>query len=157
MKYRYNIFNFYFILNFQVYTQLKKIIIKLILAYPQHCLWMMMCVIKSSYTQRVSRWNDIMKDPRLLEAKMFKFISDFKQLAEKLMELCNKPIGDNVHVTQVSTLMRTFPRLLASENFSQIIMPHEKFIKVTLPRETIAKVCIRFIELKLLGLICLLL
>lgn len=78
--------------SFQVYLQLKAIIVKLILAYPQHTLWMMLSVIKSSYPQRMKRCADVFSDPRLKEPQMLKLVSDFTQFAEKLIELCNKPI-----------------------------------------------------------------
>ncbi|CAH0579320.1 unnamed protein product [Chrysodeixis includens] len=117
----------------EVYLQLKAIIVKLILAYPQHTLWMMMCVIKSSYAQRIKRCNDVFADPRLKEPQILKLIDDFKQLAEKLIELCNKPIAGSSSTTTVSTLVRTLPRLLASENFSHIMMPFQEFCKIVLP------------------------
>ncbi|KAH9628521.1 hypothetical protein HF086_008041 [Spodoptera exigua] len=77
----------------EVYLQLKAILVKLIVAYPQHTLWMMMSVMKSSYAQRIKRCADVFADPRLKEPRLLKLISDFTQLAEKLIELCNKPIA----------------------------------------------------------------
>ncbi|XP_049868950.1 serine/threonine-protein kinase ATR [Pectinophora gossypiella] len=117
----------------EVYLQLKAIIVKLILAYPQHTLWMMMCVIKSSYPQRIKRCGDVFADPRLKEPRMLQLVCDFTQLAEKLIELCNKPIAGTGSTTTVSALVRTLPRLLASDNFSHIMMPFQEFVKVVLP------------------------
>ncbi|XP_031765193.2 serine/threonine-protein kinase ATR isoform X2 [Galleria mellonella] len=117
----------------EVYLQLKAIIVKLILAYPQHTLWMMMCVIRSAYPQRIKRCADVFADPRLKEPHMLKLVSDFTQLAEKLIELCNKPIVSSATSTTVSALVRTLPRLLASENFSHIMMPFQEFCKIVLP------------------------
>ncbi|CAK1547250.1 unnamed protein product [Leptosia nina] len=117
----------------EVYLQLKAIIVKLIMAYPQHTLWMMMCVIKSSYPQRNKRCTDVFADPRLKEPRMLKLISDFTQLAEKLIELCNKPIVGSGNTTTVSSLVRTLPRLLATDNFSHIMMPFQEFCKIVLP------------------------
>ncbi|KAJ2945898.1 hypothetical protein O0L34_g4806 [Tuta absoluta] len=117
----------------EVYLQLKAIIVKLIIAYPQHTLWMMMMVIKSSYPQRNKRCNDVFADPRLKEPHMLKLVCDFTQLAEKLIELCNKPIAGSGSTTTVSALVRTLPRLLASDNFSHIMMPFQEFCKVVLP------------------------
>ncbi|XP_072931916.1 serine/threonine-protein kinase ATR isoform X2 [Epargyreus clarus] len=114
----------------EVYLQLKAIIVKLILAYPQHTLWMMMCVIKSGYPQRKKRCADVFADPRLKTPHMLKLYCDFTQLAEKLIELCNMPIGNN---TTVSSLVRTLPRLLHTDNFSHIMMPFEEFCKIVLP------------------------
>ncbi|XP_075973655.1 serine/threonine-protein kinase ATR-like [Anticarsia gemmatalis] len=117
----------------EVYLQLKAIIVKLILAYPQHTLWNMMCVIKSSYAQRIKRCADVFTDPRLKEPRMLKLVSDFTQLAEKLIELCNKPIGGSSMTTTVSALVRTLPRMLAGDGFSHIMMPFQEFCKIVLP------------------------
>ncbi|KAM3961050.1 LOW QUALITY PROTEIN: ATR serine/threonine kinase meiotic 41 [Aphomia sociella] len=117
----------------EVYLQLKAIIVRLILAYPQHTLWMMMCVIRSAYPQRIKRCADVFAEPRLKEPHMLKLVSDFTQLAEKLIELCNKPIAGSASTTTVSALVRTLPRLLASENFSHIMMPFQEFCKIVLP------------------------
>ncbi|XP_053607158.1 serine/threonine-protein kinase ATR [Plodia interpunctella] len=117
----------------EVYLQLKAIIVKLIMAYPQHTLWMMMCVIKSSYPQRMKRCGDVFSEPRLKEPHMLKLVGDFTQLAEKLIELCNKPIAGSASTTTVSNLVRTLPRLLASESFSHIMMPFQEFCKIVLP------------------------
>ncbi|XP_052740279.1 serine/threonine-protein kinase ATR isoform X2 [Bicyclus anynana] len=117
----------------EVYLQLKAIIVKLILAYPQHTLWNIMSVIKSSYPQRMRRCAEVFSDPRLKEPQMLKLVCDFTQLAEKLIELCNKPIAGSGSVTTVTSLVRTLPRLLAGENFSHIMMPFQEFCKVVLP------------------------
>ncbi|KAJ8730029.1 hypothetical protein PYW07_017067 [Mythimna separata] len=117
----------------EVYMQLKAIIVKLILAYPQHTLWMMMSVIKSSYAQRIKRCADVFADPRLKEPRILKLISDFTQLAEKLIELCNKPIAGSSTTTTVSALVRSLPRLLADDNFSHVMMPFQEFCKIVLP------------------------
>ena len=69
------------------------------MAYPQHTLWMMMSVIKSGYAQRMKRCADVFADPRLKEPRMLKLIGDFTQLAEKLIELCNKPIAGSSTVS----------------------------------------------------------
>ncbi|KPI92992.1 Serine/threonine-protein kinase ATR [Papilio xuthus] len=117
----------------EVYLQLKAIIVKLILAYPQHTLWTMMCVIKSSYPQRIKRCSDVFSDPRLKDTHMLKLVADFNQFAEKLIELCNKPIPGNNTKPTVSSLVRTLPRLLVSDNFSRIMIPFEEFCKIVLP------------------------
>lgn len=82
--------------TFQVYNQLKAIIVKLLAAYPQQSLWMMLCVLKSSYPARVARCEQVLADARL--KPLGKLVRDFKQLAEKLIELCNKPIAGKVMV-----------------------------------------------------------
>lgn len=93
-----------------MYIELKSIIIKLILQYPQQSLWMIISVIKSSYTVRSKRCAEILNDSRLKTPSMIKLVGDFTKLAEKLIELCNKEIPDNVQVTTVSVLLRALPR-----------------------------------------------
>lgn len=41
----------------------------------------------------MKRCSDVFSDPRLKEPHMLKLVNDFTQLAEKLIELCNKPIA----------------------------------------------------------------
>ncbi|KAJ0177282.1 hypothetical protein K1T71_007291 [Dendrolimus kikuchii] len=117
----------------EVYLQLKAIIVKLVIAYPQHTLWMIMSVIKSSYPQRIKRCADVFSDPRLKEPRMLKLVHDFTQLAEKLIDLCNKPISGSGSTTTVSSLVRSLPRLLADDNFSHIMIPFQEFCKIVLP------------------------
>ncbi|KAG6454519.1 hypothetical protein O3G_MSEX008741 [Manduca sexta] len=117
----------------EVYQQLKAIIVKLILAYPQHTLWMMMSVMKSSYPQRIQRCSKALADPRLQQPAICKLIHHFTTLAEKLIELCNKPIAGNASTTTVSSLVRSLPRLLESDDFSHIMMPFQEFCKIVLP------------------------
>ncbi|CAB3224272.1 unnamed protein product [Arctia plantaginis] len=128
----------------EVYLQLKAIIVKLILAYPQHTLWMMMCVIKSGYAQRIKRCGDVFADSRLKEPHMLKLVSDFTLLAEKLIELCNKPITGNSSTTTVSALVRILPRLLSGDNFSHIMMPFQEFCKIVLPSKAARQERIHF-------------
>ncbi|OWR53666.1 putative esr1 protein [Danaus plexippus plexippus] len=115
----------------EVYNQLKAIIVKLLAAYPQQSLWMMLCVLKSSYPARVARCEQVLADARL--KPLGKLVRDFKQLAEKLIELCNKPIAGKVMTATVSSLVPTLPRLLESESFSHIMMPFQEFCKIVLP------------------------
>lgn len=94
----------------EVYVELKAIIIKLLLQYPQQTLWMIISVVKSSYDMRAKRCSEIFSDSRLKTPEMSRLIRDFTALAEKLMELCNKQIPEHVNSTTVSALLRTLPR-----------------------------------------------
>lgn len=94
----------------EVYVELKAIIIKLLLQYPQQTLWMIISVVKSSYDVREKRCAEIFNDSRLKTSEMLRLIRDFTGLAARLMELCNKPIGDDVTVASVSALLRPLPR-----------------------------------------------
>ncbi|KAK4874516.1 hypothetical protein RN001_013876 [Aquatica leii] len=117
----------------QVYMELKSIIVKLILQYPQQTLWMLISVIKSRCTVRSRRCSEILSDGRLKTPAMIKLIGDFTKLAEKLIELCNIEIPNKVKVTYVSSLSRSLPRLLTREDFSEIMIPTQKFRKLILP------------------------
>lgn len=94
----------------EVYIELKSIIIKLLLHYPQQSLWMIISVIKSSYEVRAKRCVEIFADPKLRTNTMQKLVRDFTSLAEKLIELCNKSVPKEIETTTVSALLRTLPR-----------------------------------------------
>ncbi|XP_072378347.1 serine/threonine-protein kinase ATR [Diabrotica undecimpunctata] len=117
----------------EVYIMLKSIIIKLVQQYPQQSLWMIISVIKSSYSVRSKRCAEILCDPRLKTTTLTKLVRDFTSLAEKLIELCNKEIPPDVNTTSVSNLLRSLPRLLAKDDFSEIMMPTFKLRKLILP------------------------
>ncbi|KAJ8944483.1 hypothetical protein NQ314_009467 [Rhamnusium bicolor] len=117
----------------EVYIELKSIIIKLLQQYPQQSLWMIISVIKSSYAVRSKRCSEILCDIRLKTNTMSKLVKDFTGFAEKLIELCNKEIPGDVNSTTVSSLLRSLPRMLNKDDFSEIMMPTHKFRKLILP------------------------
>lgn len=94
----------------EVYVELKAIIIKLLLHYPQQTLWMIISVVKSSYDVRAKRCSEIFSDSKLRTPEMLRLIRDFTALAEKLIELCNKEISDDVNTASVNILLRSLPR-----------------------------------------------
>ncbi|XP_065155593.1 LOW QUALITY PROTEIN: serine/threonine-protein kinase ATR [Atheta coriaria] len=115
----------------EIYKELNQIVAKLILNYPQQTLWMMISVIKSSYELRSKRCREILSDPRLKTPVMVKFLNDFIQLAEKLIDLTNKEIGGSR--CSVNAILRALPRLLSQKDFSEIMIPTHKFRKLILP------------------------
>ncbi|XP_044758902.1 serine/threonine-protein kinase atr [Coccinella septempunctata] len=123
----------------EVYIELKSIIIKLLLHYPQQTLWMLIPIMKSSYAMRVKRCSEIFNDPKLRSPPMIDLIKDFTALAEKLIELCNKDIPNDVSTTSVNSLLRSLPRMLSKGNFSEIMIPTHKFRKLVLPNPDIKK------------------
>lgn len=122
----------------QVQNTLRTILVNLILAYPQHCFWMMASVFNSSYSARQKRCQEILNHPQLKTPEMSKLIRDFHKLWEKLIELSNKTIPDNILNTTVTLLSKNLPRLLASKDFSQIIMPTTKFRQLHLPTKNVS-------------------
>ncbi|KAL6262489.1 hypothetical protein P5V15_007574 [Pogonomyrmex californicus] len=117
----------------QVQNTLCAILVKLISAYPQHCLWMMASVFNSSYPARQKRCQEILNHTQLRTPDMSKLIKDFHKLWERLIELSNKTIPDGTLNTTVTHLSKSLPRLLASKDFSPIMMPTTKFRQLHLP------------------------
>lgn len=117
----------------EVLGTLKTIIIKLILAFPQQSLWMILSVFKSSYTSRVRRCNEIFSDKRLASTQMQKWIADFNKLAEMLIELTNKELPGKKMTFSIRTIYPQLPRLLERPEFSQILLPFEKYMQPVLP------------------------
>ncbi|XP_033336517.2 serine/threonine-protein kinase ATR [Megalopta genalis] len=122
----------------EVQNTLYTILVKLIFAYPQHCLWMMASVINSSYPARQRRCQAILNNSKLKTGEMLKLIKDFHKLWERLIELSNKPIPDGVLNTTVSQLSRNLPRLLSTKDFSTIMMPTTKFKQLHLPSKGVS-------------------
>lgn len=119
-----------------VYIQIKAILIKLILRYPQQCMWMILAVSKSGYAMRTKRCQEILQDQRLKNSQIMRLIYDFNRLADRLIELCNKPLYDGITTTSVNSIMRVLPRLLQND-FSEIILPIQKLLKLILPNPEI--------------------
>ncbi|XP_025986385.1 serine/threonine-protein kinase ATR [Solenopsis invicta] len=117
----------------QVQSTLCTILVKLISAYPQHCLWMMASVFNSSYPARHKRCLEILNYAQLKTPDMLKLIKDFHRLWERLIELSNKSIPEGTLNTTVSHLSKNLPRLLTSKDFSSIMMPTTKFRQLHLP------------------------
>ncbi|KAL0107168.1 hypothetical protein PUN28_015590 [Cardiocondyla obscurior] len=117
----------------QVQSTLCAILVNLISAYPQHCLWMMASVFNSSYPARQKRCQEILNHAQLKTSDMSKLIKDCHRLWERLIELSNKSIPDGTLNTTVTNLSKTLPRLLANKDFSSIMMPTTKFRQLHLP------------------------
>ncbi|XP_028046695.1 serine/threonine-protein kinase ATR isoform X2 [Monomorium pharaonis] len=117
----------------QVQSTLCTILVKLISTYPQHCLWMMASVFNSSYPARQKRCQQILNHAQLKTPDMSKLIKDFYRLWERLIELSNKSIPEGTRNTTVNNLSKNLPRLLASKDFSSIMMPTTKFRQLHLP------------------------
>lgn len=118
--------------SLEVFAVLKKIIIKLILQFPQQSLWTIMNVSKSSYTSRVRRCTEIFSDKRLSAASVQKLINDFNLLTDRMIELTNASVG-GVGEISLTKLCRGLPKLLQSAEFSSILLPIRKHILPVLP------------------------
>lgn len=116
-----------------VYNVLKSIIIKLIIAFPQQSLWMILCVYKSSLASRVRKCTEIFSDKRLQGESLQKLIQDFNSLAEKMIELTNKELPKKITKFSIKQIFPQLPALLSRSNFSKIIIPIEKYMQPVLP------------------------
>lgn len=117
----------------EVYNVLKTIIIKLILAFPQQSLWMILSVYKSSYNSRTRRCQEVFSDKRLHVKNIQKLIQDFNSLAEKLIELTNKELPNKVPKFSINSIYPQLPAILSKPNFSQILLPIERYMQPVLP------------------------
>lgn len=117
----------------EVYNVLKTIIIKLILAFPQQSMWMILSVYKSSYANRVRRCTEVFSDKRLSARPVQKLIQDFNSLAEKMIELTNKELPTKPQKFLIDLIYPQFPNILSRSGFSQILLPIEKFMQPVLP------------------------
>lgn len=64
--------------------------------------------LQSSYSTRIKRCKQIFQEAILLNPSLGKFISDTTRLADKLIELSNKSVGDS----NVISLSENFPSIL---------------------------------------------
>ncbi|KDR17199.1 Serine/threonine-protein kinase ATR [Zootermopsis nevadensis] len=118
-----------------VFRHLKTIIVYMLLVYSQQSLWMLMPVYKSSSSFRVKRCEEVLNDPIFKNTTNAKLLNDFTRLTEKLIELTEKPIGNDVKYVTVSSLVSSLPRLLKSPDFSDIMMPCQQFTIIQLPTD----------------------
>ncbi|XP_055847877.1 serine/threonine-protein kinase ATR isoform X1 [Episyrphus balteatus] len=116
-----------------VFEVLKTIIILLLEKYPHQSLWMLLPVLKSSYTMRAKRCRLILSDKRLSKREIIKYVDDFNSLSEKLIQLTTKDtVGLGPSELNVRTLVPKLPKLFEDPNFSEILLPFDKYMQVTL-------------------------
>ncbi|XP_012274502.1 serine/threonine-protein kinase ATR [Orussus abietinus] len=116
-----------------VRTVLSMILVKLIVAYPQRCLWMMASVLNSSYPARRKRCQEILSHEVLKSSEMTKLIGDFYKLWDLLIEVSNKKVNRPHGKSSIKALSKNLPRLLASSGFGPIMVPTTKFRHLHLP------------------------
>ncbi|XP_064474884.1 serine/threonine-protein kinase atr-like [Ornithodoros turicata] len=118
----------------QVATQLKAIVALLLSTYPKRAVWMMVAVSKSSYPMRVQRCQEVFQLARQQNASLSKFLQDTMQLCDRLLELCNRPCpqGGSITISQGAG-SRSLHRLLDDSNFSEVLLPLQTSLLVTLP------------------------
>ncbi|KAK8381931.1 hypothetical protein O3P69_015148 [Scylla paramamosain] len=107
-----------------VFKQLCKIIATMLSTFPQQAMWHMVAVSKSSYHMRVARCSEIFEAAKKINPNKF-------------LELSNKPIEKGVPQVSLNNLLRSLPRLLADSSFSNIMLPLQHQMAVTLPSANI--------------------
>ncbi|KAK3852062.1 hypothetical protein Pcinc_041331, partial [Petrolisthes cinctipes] len=116
-----------------VFIQLCKIIATMLSSFPQQTMWHMIAVSKSSYHMRVVRCIEIFEAAKRMNPGLSKFIADATKLADKFLELSNKPVEKGVPQVSLNNLLRALPRLLADPSFSNIMLPLQHQMSATLP------------------------
>lgn len=118
--------------NADAFGVLRNVIVRLVEAYPQQSLWMLLPHFKSATAHRIKRCKLVLTDRRLQNSAFQKLLSDFNSLTERLMELTNKEVAlDRTY--KLSDLDRRLPRLCNQSDFSNILLPFEKYMQPTLP------------------------
>ncbi|KAH8287614.1 hypothetical protein KR054_010754 [Drosophila jambulina] len=118
--------------NAEAFAVLRNVIVRLVEEYPQQSLWMLLPHFKSATANRIKRCKLVLTDRRLQNAAFQKLLSDFNSLTERLMELTNKEVAlDRTY--KLSDLDRRLPRLCNQADFSDILLPFEKYMQPTLP------------------------
>ncbi|KAL3865678.1 hypothetical protein ACJMK2_043042 [Sinanodonta woodiana] len=118
-----------------VFEQLKAIIARTMVTFPQQALWMMMAVSKSSYPMRVKRCLEIFSTAKIMDPSLNRLVQDATKLTERLLELCEKDFPSQLTVS-VTQHFRPLKRLLDDSNFGPILLPLQSAMTVTLPNKT---------------------
>ncbi|XP_025077039.1 serine/threonine-protein kinase ATR-like isoform X1 [Pomacea canaliculata] len=111
---------------------LQGLIAHLLTCFPQQAMWMMMSVSKSSYTVRSQRCQEIFAAVKQKKPELEKLIQDATRLSERLLEVCEKDVGRTTTLS-LSTNFKALKRLLDEPNFSEIMLPLQSAMTVTLP------------------------
>lgn len=89
--------------------------------------------MKSSYNVRAKRCREIIDLANSTRPNLRTFFVDATSLAERLVELANKPVDDGVMILSVNQSFKALPRLLSQAQFSKIMVPLQWMMSVTLP------------------------
>ncbi|XP_071844608.1 serine/threonine-protein kinase ATR-like isoform X2 [Apostichopus japonicus] len=116
-----------------VFQHLTEIISKVLAHFPQQSVWMSMAVSKSTNQMRQLRCRDIFRRATQLDKNLEKFIRDATKLTDRLLELCNKSVERDCNLLSINKDFRNLKRLVTDRNFSQIIVPLQSLMTVTLP------------------------
>lgn len=116
-----------------VFRIIKRIIIKLILNFPQQSLWMLLSVYNSTYANRVEKCTLIFSDKNLTDSSVQKMINDFKIFAKLLIELTNFDIPVDNNQPTISKICPRLLKLFDIKDFTKILLPIERMMQPILP------------------------
>ncbi|RXG73565.1 Serine/threonine-protein kinase ATR [Armadillidium vulgare] len=119
--------------NKGVFEVLSKIIATMLIKYRQQSMWHLIAVSKSSYQTRLERCLHIFNLAKKGDPSLGKFIADATKLADLFIDLCDKHVEKGVSSMKLDSFMRALPRLLSDPKFSNIILPFQSQMNVTLP------------------------
>ncbi|XP_045160246.2 serine/threonine-protein kinase ATR-like [Mercenaria mercenaria] len=118
----------------EVFLQLKLIIARLVVSYPQQALWFLMAVSKSSYQMRAKRCQEIFATAREMNKGLEKVIKDYLKLTDRLLELCEKDLP-GPSTASIDKNFRPLKRLLEDESFTPVLLPLQSSMTVALPNK----------------------
>ena len=115
---------------------LKKIILKLIVKFPDQSMWLLLRSMKSHNTQRANFFKDIMNKAIAQDKDLAKFIPDITDFARAMTNMCKYNTDKKGQAKDLS-LSKHFPdiaRMFKNNSFSPILLPFRLLINVMLPK-----------------------
>jgi len=117
----------------ETYSILKSIMVKVLVAFPQQAFWHMASVCKSKNSTRRSRCQEVFQAAMNKNNDLSKFLSDAQKLATSIDELCDVKTEPRVKKVSLREIKKSLPALIHQSGFSQVILPNETNMVVTLP------------------------
>lgn len=116
---------------------LKKILLKLIVQFPQQSMWLLMRSMKSSHNQRANFFKELINRAMAQNKDLAKFIPDITEFGKNMLKLCSFVHPDRKGQSRELSLKNNFPeiaRMFKNSSFSQILLPFKILINVMLPK-----------------------
>ncbi|CAF1470976.1 unnamed protein product, partial [Didymodactylos carnosus] len=112
---------------------LNQILLNVFMAYPHQTMWMMVNVYNSTHLARKEKCASIFSLAIKANSKLGKFIEDSQALTKRLDELCLKELEFGINKCSLQAHFKPLKRLVESSNFSQILIPLQSQMQVSLP------------------------
>jgi len=117
----------------QVWKILEDMIANIMCVYKQQAIWALLAVSKSSFGTRRDRCRHIFEIAIRKKPELKIFIKDSMQLGEMLIDVANKKCGPKDTKLYMSKDFVQLRRLVTDPSFSEIIIPTQAALTVTLP------------------------